>query len=199
MITFIIVCSWQRNGLIDQNLVKVSSKEFITLKFLQINRIMRFTAWKWSKYGVSSGPYFPVFGLNTGKYGPEKTPYLNTFHAVIGQKDLKRDKHFSVNVLGNKYSRGSCYSFVFHKATDLKDFQIPKKTPLNHCTQKWSFPLIISLVNVTKSTGLITFTEEILNRKLYFLCIEWVLFSRVGAIWLIYFMSLVTFYTPWKH
>ena len=181
MITFIIVCSWQRNGLIDQNLVKVSSKEFITLKFLQINRIMRFTAWKWSKYGVSSGPY------------------LNTFHAVIGQKDLKRDKHFSVNVLGNKYSRGSCYSFVFHKATDLKDFQIPKKTPLNHCTQKWSFPLIISLVNVTKSTGLITFTEEILNRKLYFLCIEWVLFSRVGAIWLIYFMSLVTFYTPWKH
>ena len=35
-----------------------------------------------SKYGVISGPYFPVFGLNTGKYGPERTPYLNTFHAV---------------------------------------------------------------------------------------------------------------------
>ena len=30
-----------------------------------------------------SGPYFSVFGLNTGKYGPEKTPYLNTFHAVL--------------------------------------------------------------------------------------------------------------------
>ena len=29
-----------------------------------------------------SGPYFPVFGLNSGKYRPEKTPYLNTFHAV---------------------------------------------------------------------------------------------------------------------
>ena len=28
-----------------------------------------------SKYGVFSGPYFPVFG-------PEKTPYLDTFHAV---------------------------------------------------------------------------------------------------------------------
>ena len=51
-----------------------------------------------SKYGVISGPYFPVFGLymdfifrlylsvispNTGKYGPEITPYLNTFHAVL--------------------------------------------------------------------------------------------------------------------
>ena len=35
-----------------------------------------------SKYGVFSGPYFPVFSPNTGKYGPEKTPYLDTFHAV---------------------------------------------------------------------------------------------------------------------
>ena len=35
-----------------------------------------------SKYGVISGPYFPVLGLNTGKYGPGITPYLDTFHAV---------------------------------------------------------------------------------------------------------------------
>ena len=34
-----------------------------------------YTAWKVSKYGIFSGP-------NTGKYGPEKTPYLDTFHAV---------------------------------------------------------------------------------------------------------------------
>ena len=40
------------------------------------------TAWKVSKYGVFSGPYFHVFGLNTGKYGPEKTPYLGTFHTM---------------------------------------------------------------------------------------------------------------------
>ena len=44
------------------------------------NRLV--TAWKVSKYGVISGPYFPVFGLNTGKYGPEITPYLDTFHAL---------------------------------------------------------------------------------------------------------------------
>ena len=31
---------------------------------------------KCPKNGVFSGP-------NTGKYGPEKTPYLDTFHAVI--------------------------------------------------------------------------------------------------------------------
>ena len=35
-----------------------------------------------SKYGVFSGPYFPVFSLNTGKYGPGKTPHLDPFHAV---------------------------------------------------------------------------------------------------------------------
>ena len=44
------------------------------------------------KYEVFSGPYFLgrteygeiEFSPNVGKYGPEKTPYLDTFHAVIG-------------------------------------------------------------------------------------------------------------------
>ena len=40
------------------------------------------TVWNVSKYGVFSGPYFPVLSLNGGKYGPEKTPYLDTFHAI---------------------------------------------------------------------------------------------------------------------
>ena len=31
---------------------------------------------------VFSGPYFPVFSPNTGKYEPEKATYLDTFHAV---------------------------------------------------------------------------------------------------------------------
>ena len=34
---------------------------------------------------IFSGPYFYVFGPNTGKYGPEKTPYLDTFHAASKQ------------------------------------------------------------------------------------------------------------------
>ena len=48
------------------------------------------TVWKVSKYGVFSGPYFPlldskwiqIFSPSTEKYRPEKTPYLDTFHAV---------------------------------------------------------------------------------------------------------------------
>ena len=35
-----------------------------------------------------SGPYFPVFSPNAGKYGLEKTPYLVTFHAVNGRCSL---------------------------------------------------------------------------------------------------------------
>ena len=28
-------------------------------------------------------PYISVFSPNTGKYGPEKNPYLDSFHAVF--------------------------------------------------------------------------------------------------------------------
>ena len=61
---------------------------------IHVMSMITHTAWKVSKYGVISGPYFPVFGLNTeiyevnlriqsGKYGPEISPYLGTFHAVL--------------------------------------------------------------------------------------------------------------------
>ena len=40
------------------------------------------TARKVFKYRVLSGLYFPAFNPNAGKYGPEKTPYLDNFHAV---------------------------------------------------------------------------------------------------------------------
>ena len=55
------------------------------LKYISyfIMKIIQFTVWKVSKYGVISGPYFPVFNPNTWKYGPEITPYLDTFHAEI--------------------------------------------------------------------------------------------------------------------
>ena len=59
------------------------------------------TAWKVSRYGVISGLYFPVFGLNTersylsvfspntGKYGPEIIPHLDTFHAVLAISTMR--------------------------------------------------------------------------------------------------------------
>ena len=41
-------------------------------------------------YGISSGPYFPVFSPNTGKYGPEKTPYLDIFHELQITVDVNK-------------------------------------------------------------------------------------------------------------
>ena len=78
----------------DSHLPKSSGKIFFwicCIVFICFNegsqkmmKIAFYTAWKVSKYGVICDPYFPVFGLNTGNYGPEITPYLDTFHAVIG-------------------------------------------------------------------------------------------------------------------
>ena len=49
-----------------------------------------YTAWKVPEYGLFSGPYFPVFGLNAeiysvnaGKYAAEETPYLDNFRTVL--------------------------------------------------------------------------------------------------------------------
>ena len=63
-------------------------------KILQAFRLWN-TAWRVSKCGVFSGPYFPVFRLNTGKYGPEKTPCLDTFHAMKISLLLKIPIRFS--------------------------------------------------------------------------------------------------------
>ena len=50
------------------------------------------------KYGVISGPYFPVFGLNTGEYRPEITTYLDTFHAVIMNQKLSTKSSYKIFV-----------------------------------------------------------------------------------------------------
>ena len=71
-----------------------------------------------SKYGVISGPYFPAFGLNmeryfvfsrirteygeisvfspnAGKYGPEITSCLDTFHVVLVIRLANRIKYYN--------------------------------------------------------------------------------------------------------
>ena len=55
------------------------------------------------KYGVFSGPSFPVFSPKAGKYGPEKTPYLDTFHAVFKALKVPLKNIFSTEM------------FVFYK------------------------------------------------------------------------------------
>ena len=91
---------------------------------------MPLTAWKVSKYGVYSGPYFPAFGLNTeryfvfspnaGKYGPEKTPYLDTFScsvctlllSLLGSQMLTRQVRISTQILLNTFTLSRLQEFT---------------------------------------------------------------------------------------
>ena len=78
---------WQKACYLRQSFLQMITLCFLlhmTFKLLQII----LAVWKFSKYGVFSGPYFPAFSSNTRKYESEKTPYLDTFHAVFN-KELK--------------------------------------------------------------------------------------------------------------
>ena len=64
----------------------------------------------------------PYFSPNAGKYGPEKTPYLETFHAVDGD-DIDRNAFEAVNDR-REYESTLCYekvfvSKIFFKKSDL--------------------------------------------------------------------------------
>ena len=64
------------SGVLDTSLKDGFQRAFYRLA-------ISYTAWKVSKYGVISGRYFPLFSPQTGKYGLEISPYLDTFHEVI--------------------------------------------------------------------------------------------------------------------
>ena len=70
-----------------------------------------------SKYGVFSGPYFPVFGLNTEIYGVKKTPYLDTFHAVKNQYSDIFQRVRAMKTIFNCLLltlQKKCFYFLFH-------------------------------------------------------------------------------------
>ena len=66
---------------------------------------------KCPKMEFFSGPCFPVFSLNTGKYGPEKAPYLDTFHAVESMKNIATVNQFK-NKLRNRTHSIITFAFM---------------------------------------------------------------------------------------
>ena len=65
-----------------------------------------------------SGPCFPVFSPNTGKYGPEKTPYLDTLGTMSQQFTATRDRSIAKNYLRLTYNK----NYSFPKIRELKTF-----------------------------------------------------------------------------
>ena len=73
----------KRESLVEGDMTRKRDNTFHCVGYIPF----AYTAWKVSKYGVLPGPYFPaflsVFCPNARKYGPGKTPHLDTFHAVL--------------------------------------------------------------------------------------------------------------------
>ena len=70
--SWVFFCSFFPNCLIiSQYLIVTISQFHSTFSSSELS----VTTWKVSKHGVFIGPYFPVFGLNTGKYEPEKASF----------------------------------------------------------------------------------------------------------------------------
>ena len=75
-------------------LVKIHFFAFSLSLFLYIHKKQQklccaSTAWKVSKYGVFSGPYFPAFELNTERYSSLRIPYSVRMRENTDQKKLR--------------------------------------------------------------------------------------------------------------
>ena len=121
------------------------------------------TAWKLCKYGVISGPYVPVFGLNTGKYGQEITPYLHTFYAenTDGVLIFTYKSHGYVLVQESEFTEKKQKHLVFSAEAAI-----------------WS----CSQTSLRNTPGTVHFTVEfgwlIDIRVKWFYCLNWISVSR---------------------
>ena len=106
---------WKRN-------MRITTSNIFVLKgrpkhkFFSID--ITLITWKVSKYGVFSSPYFPAFGLKIppsnsvslriqsecAKIRTRKTPYLDTFHAVMSAID----KHAPLKTKKIKRNQALC-------------------------------------------------------------------------------------------
>ena len=75
-----------------------------------------------SKYRVISGPYFSVFSPNIGKYGPEITPYMDTFYAL----NLLIIFWWMLDLNSHRLTSWACYRSnhpeIFHEIDVFKNF-----------------------------------------------------------------------------
>ena len=61
-----------------------------------------------SKYGVVSGPYFPVFGLSTGKYRPEIWTLFTQY--VCSSKSQRQLCHILIGASSRRVTSLACYA-----------------------------------------------------------------------------------------
>ena len=100
----------------------------------------------------------------------DQSRLYNSLHSKISKIFNITSKYFSVFDNTSSVAHTESYFHTYYFCSYFNFMVLIK-----YCTKKWSFPLRILSVNVTKSAvscGLVTVTEEILNGKLHFLCSE---------------------------
>ena len=83
----------------------------VSCKNIEYSRAVgkRCSAWKVSNYGVFSGPHFPAFSPNAGKYGPQKKfMFGHISDSDVLQSLLYKYCELVAKILKNK-------SFPFHR------------------------------------------------------------------------------------
>ena len=173
------------------------------------------TAWKVFKYRVFSGPYFPVFGLNTGKYGPEKTSYSDTFHTMYKMHIIMQYTHFeslnNIHCTKMKFSIKDLFSKCeqIHKKPRIWSYLLKKSLIKNFLMVQWSPHIVtfaicrikIKLRNVGRAkynfpSGYKSLKMQNQKANLWrFFCS----LCQVLTFLLTHFMPLVSFYTTQKH
>ena len=135
---------------------KEQFKGFIKYEFFQNNSIFEFSLELLSISII----FIWVLAENSG----------NLFYTILGS-----NKEFLIISEGSKKSIGKKIQYINKRNTSIrkyiKNILVESEQQLS-LHKKWSFPLRIPSVNVTKSSGNCGFghiTEKILNRKLHFL------------------------------
>ena len=76
-------CSYKKSAVLNSvTLMQKSAMSKNSVTFTNLEAVARSLFRSSFEANLEAAPYLSVFGLNAGKYRPEKTPYLNTFHAV---------------------------------------------------------------------------------------------------------------------
>ena len=111
-----------------------------------------FTARKVSKYGVFSGPYFPVFGLNTKIYSLIRRFTIWTFSTQCFRIIIYSFVcQFSLHYYWYCYNQKQSFSAVLQKRCSYKFRKIHKKAPKKRCflVNSAKFPITSFLKNAS--------------------------------------------------
>ena len=89
------------------SITSVSCIRFASGNYLHCVKSVQMRAYFWSLFSCIPTEYLSVFSPNTGKYGPEITPHLDTFRAVLLKpyKWKNRKRNSFVSKLSKNYIR----------------------------------------------------------------------------------------------